>query len=945
MSEPAPTAIPGYRLIRELGRGGMATVWLAVQESLGREVALKLLSPQLASDPAASERFLREGRIAAGLVHRHIVGIHDVGVHEHQPYLAMEFMPGGTVSTDAPYPPSAALAIVREMALALDHAHGEGVIHRDLKPENILRRKDGSHALADFGIARTRDSSSTLTQEGVTIGTPHYMSPEQLQALPLDGRADLYSLGVVLYQLLTGQLPYRGTDGVPVGMQHIHAPVPHLPVALSRYQPLLDSLLAKLPAQRPASGAELARRIEALQATLTPLSVPTQVMGPIGLHGKPWAWAALVLLLLSAGGAWYFSAHRGKVALAAHPAAPAPVSVATQANKRSIAVLPLLNIGGNPDNEYFSDGLAETLLDMLSHVSGLKVIARSSSFAFKGKDADVRAIGKALGVSQLLEGSVQRAGGKVRITMQLIRCEDGAQLWSQRYDRDLADVFKVQDEIASEVVKALQGAMPTQRGALPTAGTQDTAAYDAFLKGKRALAEGSVASSRQAETLFQQALAHDRNYIDAMLGLVDVWEGMYGVNTLVFDEMKKRVDPMLDRAEAVDPGNAHMLLERGKWAAMQNHQDVARQFVQRAAAAAPNDQDILMVQGWLMDKPKDGLALFDKVLALDPLNPDVHLARAEMLMQMDRFDDAKAAARRSLALQPNSPGPMTILATIAARRGDRVEQTVWDLHRTTIDVDDARMPAFLATSLDAIGEHDAADAWMALSYRLQPTPGNSDIDANRIQFLNLRGDDAAALALALQVVPHRKEWARWFEAMEFGCLAAQRLGRLDEMRNALVAANELPKDLRLETFRAWQNDFDTTPKDKLVTITNLGPCSWTQDAGDSARRAQIAALEAATVGANWKTSKDAGSDPILLANDREGMVHMLISSKSYSHVYTLSVARSLGIADDPRIVAFVAKLQRDEAAVRAALPAALTKEHLSLWPPSAKPPAGDKKTH
>jgi serine/threonine protein kinase/Flp pilus assembly protein TadD len=908
-------------------------------------VALKQLSPQLAADPAASERFLREGRIAARLVHRHIVGIHDVGVHEHQPYLAMEFMPGGVVSTDAPYPPNAALAIVREIALALDHAHSEGVIHRDLKPENILRRKDGSHALADFGIARARDSSSVLTQEGVTVGTPHYMSPEQLQALPLDGRADLYSLGVVLYQLLTGQLPYRGTEGVPVGMQHIHAPIPRLPDALSRYQLLLDSLLAKSPDQRPATGAELAHRIEGLQATLTPLSVPTQVLEPIGLHRKPWLWAALGLALLLVGSVWYLSAHRGKAEVASRPAAHAAMAAAPQEDEHGIAVLPLLNIGGNPDNEYFSDGLAETLLDMLSHVSGLKVIARSSSFAFKGKDTDAHSIGQTLGVSHLLEGSVQRSGGKVRITMQLVRCDDAAQLWSKRYDRDLADVFKVQDEIASEVVTALQGALPGQRKSLPTAGTRDAAAYDAFLKAKQASAEHSVASLRRAEPLFQQALARDPNYIDAMLGMVDVWENMYGINILVFDELKKRVDPMLDRAEAAEPGNAHTLLERGQWAALQGHKDIAGQFVQRAASVAPNDPDILVTRAWLADKAEDALVLYGKALAVDPLNPDIHLSRAEMLIQMDRLDEAETAARRSLTLQPNNIGPMAILATIAAQRGDRVEQMVWDMHRAVIDIDDARMPAFLATTLDAVGEHHAADAWMALSYRLQPKPGNSDVDANRIQFLHLRGDDAAALALAMWMVPRRKEWARWFEAMEFGCLSAQRLGRLDDMRHALVAANELPKDLRPETFRAWQNDFDTTPKDKLVTITNLGPCSWTQDAGDNARRTQIQALEAATLGADWKTRKDAGNDPILLANDRNGMVHMLVSFKNVPHSYASSIARSLGIADDQRVVAFVAKLQKDEAAIRAALPAALAREHLSMWPPGGEPSAGHPVSH
>ena len=278
-------SIPGYRILRVLGQGGMATVYLAEQESLGRQVALKLLADRYASDPEASERFVREARTAARLVHRHIVGVHDVGSHDGRPYLAMEYLPGDTVPATRTAP-AEALQAVREIALALDHAHREGVVHRDIKPENILRRADGSHALADFGIARTADAAAPMTRDGVTLGTPHYMSPEQLQGKPLDGRADLYSLGVVLYQLLTGALPYQGTDGWSVGVQHISAPIPRLPAELARLQPLVDALMAKDPADRPQTGAEAAQRIEAAQAGLTPglaqptLALPTRTQAP-----------------------------------------------------------------------------------------------------------------------------------------------------------------------------------------------------------------------------------------------------------------------------------------------------------------------------------------------------------------------------------------------------------------------------------------------------------------------------------------------------------------------------------------------------------------------------------------------------------------------------------------------------------------------------------------
>ncbi len=315
MDQPASDAIPGYRILRPLGRGGMAAVYLAIQESLGREVALKLLSPSLASDESAAARFLREGQISARLSHRHIVGVHDVGVHAGQPYLSMEYMAGGTLDASTALPPRRALAIVREIALALDFAHRAGVVHRDVKPGNILIRADGSHALSDFGIARAADQAGGLTAENATIGTPHYMSPEQLQAKAIDGRSDLYSLGVVLFQLLTGRLPFEGSDGWSIGMQHLQAPVPALPDELARWQGLVNVLMAKDPAERPQTGAAVAARIEASLMADSAGAVTTEIKAaaPAGTPvQKPrlrrWvlAFAALLLVaLLATAAAWW----------------------------------------------------------------------------------------------------------------------------------------------------------------------------------------------------------------------------------------------------------------------------------------------------------------------------------------------------------------------------------------------------------------------------------------------------------------------------------------------------------------------------------------------------------------------------------------------------------------------------------------------------------------
>ena len=255
--------IPGYRLLRQLGRGGMATVYLAVQESVDREVALKIMSPALLVDPNFGERFLREAKIAARLHHRHVVGIHDVGRVGDFHYIAMEYLAGGPVlSKDGPARPvSFALRVTREIASAVNYAQQKGFIHRDIKPDNILLRDDGSSALTDFGIARANDSATRMTRTGSVVGTPHYMSPEQARGKQLDGRADLYSLGVVLYEMLVGRVPYHAEDSLAVGIMHITQPVPRLPESLAVLQPLMDGLLAKEPSDRFQTGNDAALAI------------------------------------------------------------------------------------------------------------------------------------------------------------------------------------------------------------------------------------------------------------------------------------------------------------------------------------------------------------------------------------------------------------------------------------------------------------------------------------------------------------------------------------------------------------------------------------------------------------------------------------------------------------------------------------------------------------
>jgi serine/threonine-protein kinase PpkA len=268
--------IPGYHIRRQLGRGGMATVYLATQESVQRDVALKVMSPTLLADPDFGERFLREARIAAKLHHRNVVGVHDVGRVGDYHYIAMEYLGGGTVLSEdgKARPVTFALRVVREIATALNYAHAKGFVHRDVKPDNILLREDGTAALTDFGIARANDSATHMTRTGTVIGTPHYMSPEQARGRPIDGRADLYSLGIVLYELLLGRVPFHADDSLAVGIMHITQPIPILPESFDPLQPLLNRLLAKQPDERFQNGEAVADAIEQIEIAIARGDLP-----------------------------------------------------------------------------------------------------------------------------------------------------------------------------------------------------------------------------------------------------------------------------------------------------------------------------------------------------------------------------------------------------------------------------------------------------------------------------------------------------------------------------------------------------------------------------------------------------------------------------------------------------------------------------------------------
>jgi len=428
-----------YRIERELGRGGMATVFLAHDLKHDRPVALKVMRPELAQ-ALGPERFLREIRLCARLQHPHIVVVYDSGETDGQLWFTMPYIDGETLHErllrEKQLPVDDALRITGEVADALHYAHQQGVIHRDVKPENILL--SGTHALvADFGIARafSPGADERLTATGITVGTPQYMSPEQaLAERDLDARTDVYSLGCVLYEMLTGEPPYTGPTAQAILAKRLSEPIPHLyttrdvPPALEH---AVMKALARSPADRFRTAAELAAALHADRPS--PPRSRRRFVRPVAV--------SVTLLVLGFGYAAF------RFARSAGGAASPPASA---------AVIPFVDLSPKKDQEYFSDGLTEELITTLSQVPGLRVAARTSSFQFKGQNPDLHDVGRKLDVAAVLEGSVRRSGNRLRVSAQLISVKDGYQLWSESYDRDLADVFAVQEDVARSIVAALR---------------------------------------------------------------------------------------------------------------------------------------------------------------------------------------------------------------------------------------------------------------------------------------------------------------------------------------------------------------------------------------------------------------------------------------------------------------------------------------------------------
>lgn len=651
-----------YTIERELGGGGMSRVFVAIEQALGRRVVVKILAPELAAGISA-ERFKREIQLAAQLQHPQIVPVLAAGEAAGMPFYTMPFVEGESLRTrlrrDGALPIRDTVRILSDVAKALEYAHERGIVHRDIKPDNVLISRS-SAAVTDFGIAKalaaskvqgpSPSSGGTLTLIGTSLGTPTYMAPEQAAGDPnTDHRADIYALGCMAYELLAGQPPFHGLSPHQLFAAHIA----ERPASLASRQPNVPPPLAALvmrclekdPAARPQTADEV---LEALESVGTASGAVATAPAAARADNKRARRRAIALAvggaaLVAAGVAWVVRNGPGGRGRAT------PTDAA-----KSIAVLPLTNVGGDTASEYFAEGMTDELATALGKVSGLRVASRTAAYSFKGKSASPDEIGRRLHVSTFLEGSVRRAGRRLRLSARLMNVSDGLTLWGETYEREVDDVFQVQDDITRAIVGALQirlgaGAV----GGAKSRGTTNLEAYDFYLRGRYFVNKRGEASLRGAIQLFGQAIEKDRDFARAYAGLGDA----YGLLSLWSNTPIDSTAPLalraIDRAIAIDSTLAEAHASRGSVLQLLWRWDHAKQSLRRAIALDPEYStahqwlgEALIIQG----RVTESVDALRRSVELDPVSPIKWASYSFVLALSGRDDEARAAHERSTQL-------------------------------------------------------------------------------------------------------------------------------------------------------------------------------------------------------------------------------------------------------------------------------------------------------
>jgi serine/threonine protein kinase/tetratricopeptide (TPR) repeat protein len=637
------THLGPYEILASLGAGGMGEVYKAHDGRLDRDVAVKVLPERFAQDEQAVARFHREIKAVAALSHPNIVTIYDVGFENGRCFAVMELLEGQTLGARmraAPLDWRGAVTFAIAIAEGLAAAHGKGFVHRDVKPENIFLTTGGNVKILDFGLARLKDSppittphpdvteivspgshSNTAmpaTEPGVIVGTVYYMAPEQVRGLPPDFRSDIFSFGCVLYEMVAGRRPFAKPTSADTMVAILHDPPPALNLSSPGRPGPLDRVIArcleKNAADRFASASDLA---VALKGVLHEAGLTDTVKTKMPDTGQ----------------------------------AEQPPSSRVRRAPPSVAVLPFVNMSADKDNEYFSDGLAEELITVLSKVENLHVAARTSSFAFKGKQEDIRKIGEQLNVRTVLEGSVRKSGNRLRISAQLVNVADGYQLWSETYNRQMEDVFEIQDEIAGNIAKALRCLLSDRcKQAQDHGQTSDVQAYDCYLRGRQFFHEFRRQALHFACQMFTQAIGIDPTYARAYAGLADCHSLLY-TNWERTDDHLREADVASRKALEIAPDLAEAHVSRGLAVMLSKQYEEASREFDTALVQNPNLFEAHYFYGRVchaQGKLLEAVRLFEKASQLRPEDYQAHALRGGTLIGLGRQAEGEASYRKGL---------------------------------------------------------------------------------------------------------------------------------------------------------------------------------------------------------------------------------------------------------------------------------------------------------